>query len=155
MERAELLGTKLGTIVFQLPPWWELNLPRLEEFLESLPRGRHYSFELRNATWRTEEVYRLLRKRNAAFCIFELAGYHTDFTLTANFTYVRLHGPGGAYAGSYDRATLERWAERIPRGRRICAPCTSISTTTRPATPWKMPASCGSWSRTARADPIE
>jgi uncharacterized protein YecE (DUF72 family) len=113
MERADLLGTKLGPIIFQLPPWWELNLPRLESFLEALPRGHHYAFELRNSTWRTEEVYRLLRKRNAAFCIYELAGYHTEFTLTANFAYVRLHGPGGAYAGSYDRAALHRWAGRI------------------------------------------
>src|SRR5437867_1495057 len=55
MERAELLGKKLGTIVFQLPPWRELNLPRLEGFLEALPRRRPYAFELRNETWRTEE----------------------------------------------------------------------------------------------------
>jgi len=113
MERADLLGKKLGTIVFQLPPWWELHLARLEEFLEALPRAHHYAFELRNETWRTEQVYRLLRKHNAAFCIFELAGYHSEFTLTANFTYVRLHGPGGAYAGSYDRERLLQWAKRI------------------------------------------
>lgn len=113
MERAALLGEKLGPIVFQLPPWWELNLPRLEEFLEALPKRHRYAFELRNETWRTGEVYRVLRRHNAAFCIYELAGFQTEFTLTANFTYVRLHGPGGAYAGSYDRRKLQEWAERI------------------------------------------
>jgi uncharacterized protein YecE (DUF72 family) len=56
-----------------------------------------------------------LRKHNAAFCIYELAGYHTDFTVTANFTYVRLHGPGGAYAGSYEEGKLREWADRIRR----------------------------------------
>jgi uncharacterized protein YecE (DUF72 family) len=55
----------------------------------------------------------VLRKHNAAFCIYELAGYHTEFTVTANFTYVRLHGPEGAYAGSYDREKLRHWADRI------------------------------------------
>jgi uncharacterized protein YecE (DUF72 family) len=90
-----------------------LNLPRLEEFLEALPKRHRYAFELRNETWRTEAVYRVLRKHNAAFCIYELAGYQTEFTLTANFTYVRLHGPDGAYAGSYDRAKLQEWAGRI------------------------------------------
>ena len=113
MERANILGKKLGPIVFQLPPFWELNLARLEEFLETLPKRHRYAFELRNETWRTEDVYRVLRKHNAAFCIYELAGYHTEFTLTANFTYVRLHGPDGAYAGSYDSRKLREWAHRI------------------------------------------
>jgi uncharacterized protein YecE (DUF72 family) len=113
IERADLLGKKLGPIVFQLPPFWDLNLPRLEEFLEALPKRHRYAFELRNETWRTGDVYRVLRRHNAAFCIYELAGYHTELTVTANFTYVRLHGPGGAYAGSYDRRKLTEWAERI------------------------------------------
>jgi uncharacterized protein YecE (DUF72 family) len=115
MERADLLGKKLGPIVFQLPPKWEVNLERLEAFLEALPKRHRYAFELRNETWRTEQVYRVMRRYNAAFCIYELAGYQTDFTVTTNFTYVRLHGPDGAYAGSYDKAKLREWAERIRR----------------------------------------
>jgi uncharacterized protein YecE (DUF72 family) len=115
MQRADLLKKKLGPIVFQLPPWWELNLPRLEEFLDALPKRHRYAFELRNETWRNETVYRVLRRHNAAFCIYELAGYHTDLTVTASFTYVRLHGPGGAYAGSYEESKLREWADRIRR----------------------------------------
>src|SRR3954447_4088998 len=30
-ERVERLERKLGPVVFQLPPWWEVNAPRLEE----------------------------------------------------------------------------------------------------------------------------
>ena len=48
-----------------------------------------------------------------AFCIYEIAGFRSDFHLTADHTYVRLHGPGGAYQGSYPEATLEEWAARI------------------------------------------
>jgi uncharacterized protein YecE (DUF72 family) len=113
LPRAELLGRKLGPILFQLPPWWELNLERLLAFLEVLPRGHRYCFELRNPTWHVPEVYRALRKHNAAFCIYEIAGFQSGKDLTADFSYIRLHGPGGAYQGSYSDATLSEWAARI------------------------------------------
>jgi len=112
-SRVDLLGDKLGPIVFQLPPWWEVNAARLEAFLEALPPRRLYSFELRNATWHTAEIDRILQRYNVAFCIYEIAGFRSDFHLTADHTYVRLHGPGGAYQGSYPDATLDEWAARI------------------------------------------
>jgi uncharacterized protein YecE (DUF72 family) len=114
LPRAERLGAKLGPILWQLPPGWKVNVERLAEFLSLLPRKHRYAFELRNATWMTDEVYDLLRKSNAAFCIYELAGYQTPIELTADWTYVRLHGPTHfKYQGSYSDAQLEQWAERI------------------------------------------
>jgi uncharacterized protein YecE (DUF72 family) len=112
-ERVDRLGKKLGPIVFQLPPWWEANPERLEAFLEALPPRHRYAFELRNPTWHTPEILRLLRRHNAAFCIFEIAGFHSSCEITADFTYIRLHGPGGAYQGSYPRETLLQWADRL------------------------------------------
>ncbi len=112
-ERVDRLGRKLGPIVFQLPPFWELNLERLEAFLEALPPRHKYAFELRNPTWHTPEVYRILRRHRAAFCIFEIAGFQSNLELTSNWTYIRLHGPGSAYQGNYPDATLRQWAERI------------------------------------------
>lgn len=62
----------------------------------------------------TPEVNRLLERYNAAFCIYELAGYHSSFDITADFAYVRLHGPGaGKYQGSYSHTQLRAWARRI------------------------------------------
>lgn len=117
-ERVDRLGRKLGPIVFQLPPWWEVNLERLEAFLDALPPRHKYAFELRNPTWHTADVYRVLRRHNAAFCIFEIAGFHTGLEITANWTYIRLHGPGGAYQGSYPESTLRAWADRIQAWQR-------------------------------------
>jgi uncharacterized protein YecE (DUF72 family) len=117
-ERVDRLRGKLGPVLFQLPPWWEVNAERLDAFLLALPRGHRYAFELRNATWRTAEIYRLLRKRRAAFCIFEIAGEYSGIEITADFTYVRLHGPDGAYQGSYPEKTLAEWAARIRRWQR-------------------------------------
>jgi uncharacterized protein YecE (DUF72 family) len=114
LPRAEHLGKKLGPVLFQLPPTWKLNLERLKGLLEILPREHRYAFEFRELSWMTPEVNRLLERYNAAFCIYELAGYHSPFDITADFAYVRLHGPGaGKYQGSYSHAQLRGWAKRI------------------------------------------
>ncbi len=99
-ERADLLGKKLGPVVFQLPPRWTADAGRLEEFLGALPRGHRYAFELRDPTWHNPEIYAILRRHRVAFCIFEIAGFFSGIQVTTDFTYVRLHGPGGAYQGS-------------------------------------------------------
>jgi uncharacterized protein YecE (DUF72 family) len=118
LPRVEILGEKLGPIVFQLPPRWQSNPGRLEAFLHELPQKHDYAFELRNATWHNDTVYELLRRHNAAFCIYELAGFHSPFEVTADFTYVRLHGPDGPYQGSYSTERLTAWARQIWRWQR-------------------------------------
>jgi uncharacterized protein YecE (DUF72 family) len=119
LERVDLLGKKLGPVVFQLPPHWESNPERLDHFLKALPRRHRYAFELRDPTWHNDQIYRILRRHNAAFCIFEIAGWRSGFEITANFTYVRLHGPHGAYQGSYPTRTLEEWASRVSEWQRV------------------------------------
>jgi uncharacterized protein YecE (DUF72 family) len=114
LPRAERLRGKLGPVLWQLPPGWKVNLERLEEFLSILPKKHRYTFELRNETWMNDDVLELLRKYNAAFCIYELAGYHSPIELTADWTYIRLHGPTSfKYQGSYSDEQLEEWADRI------------------------------------------
>src|SRR5205085_896558 len=93
LPRAEALGGKLGPILFQLPPKWRVNVERIAEFLEALPKYHCYTFEFREPSWEREEVYALLRKHGAAYCIYELAGYKSPLRFTADFVYVRLHGP--------------------------------------------------------------
>jgi len=111
---AERLHEKLGPILFQLPPRWHLNLERLSEFLTALPERHQYAFEFRDESWLVPEVYKLLRQHNAAFCIHDLASVQTPMEITADFTYIRFHGPGKAkYAGSYSTSTLHKWATRI------------------------------------------
>ncbi len=114
LPRAEHLGRKLGPILFQLPPRWKVNPERLENLLAILPRGHCYTFEFRETSWLNPEINSILRRFNAAFCIYELAGYHSPFEVTADFAYVRLHGPAaGKYQGSYSDAQLKDWARRI------------------------------------------
>jgi uncharacterized protein YecE (DUF72 family) len=115
---AERLAPKLGPILFQLPPHWSCNLDRLRLFLEALPTTHDYAFELRDPSWLVPAVYQLLSRHNAALCIYHLAGFQSPLELTADFTYLRLHGPEGKYAGDYTPATLRAWARRIATWRR-------------------------------------
>jgi len=50
MERAELLGPKLGPVLFQLPPNQQIDLPRLEQFLGLLSPGRQWVIEFRHSS---------------------------------------------------------------------------------------------------------
>lgn len=113
LPRAEALDKKLGPILFQLPPKWRINLSRLDDFLAVLPKYHRYAFEFRESSWNTPDTFALLRRHNAAYCIFELAGFNTPLEVTANWAYVRLHGPGGKYQGSYSHSALRVWASRI------------------------------------------
>lgn len=110
LGRIKMLGDRLGPILFQLPPRWHCNEERLTAFLESLPGGLHYAFEFRDQSWLNKRIYRLLADYNAALCIYELDGFLSPKEITTDFIYVRLHGPGGPYQGSYDTAVLTEWA---------------------------------------------
>jgi uncharacterized protein YecE (DUF72 family) len=109
-DSVEGMTSKAGPILFQLPPGWKYNSERLAYFLNVLPKNYKYAFEFRNETWWNDEALSLLKKYNAAFCMFELAGVVTPRHLTADFAYIRLHGPGNKYKGSYSDETLEQWA---------------------------------------------
>ena len=111
---ADRLGRKLGPILFQLPPRWKVNVDRLAEFLESLPPRHKYVIEIRDESWLVPEVYALLRRHKTAFCIHDFADMKIPHEITANFTYIRFHGPTSAkYFGSYSSEQLREWAKRI------------------------------------------
>lgn len=112
-SRVDLLGRKMGPVLFQLPPRWEIDQERFAAFLEALPKGPRYAFEFRDPTWNHPAIEALLTKFRAAYCIYDLAGYQSPLTLTTDFTYIRLHGPGGKYQGKYSGEVLWQWANRL------------------------------------------
>jgi uncharacterized protein YecE (DUF72 family) len=110
--RTGKLENKLGPILFQLPPHWKINAERLQDFLQRIPKGYRYTFEFRNESWHEEKIFDILKKHNCAFCIYELAKHLTPLQVTADFIYIRLHGPGDKYQGSYTTAQLKKWAQQ-------------------------------------------
>jgi uncharacterized protein YecE (DUF72 family) len=112
-ERVEALEGRLGPVVFQLPAHFRPDLERLAGFLDALPAAHRYAFEFRDPAWFEPAVLETLARRNVALCLYEFAGQEAPLEVTADFVYIRLHGPEGPYQGSYGDAALAGWAERL------------------------------------------
>jgi len=115
--RAEILGPKLGPILFQLPPSLKADRERLANFLALLPPGHRYTFEFRHPTWYEPPILDLLREHDVALCLSDHANAPSPWEVTASFVYIRGHGPSGWYWGTYSDETLTRWADDIRRWR--------------------------------------
>lgn len=120
----KVLGDKLKVVVFQLPPRWGCNPARLDSFLAALPAGYRYAVELRDESWLDEAVYAVLRRHDAAFCIYDYAGRRSPEVVTTDLVYLRLHGPSEkAYQGAYSPQRLRALADRIGKWRREGRDC--------------------------------
>ena len=112
LDRAALLGPRLGPILCQLPPTLEADPGLLRRFLEDLPTDRRWVIEFRHPSWHTAEVYEALGDREVALCIPVGGRVRPDLVTTAPFAYIRMHsGEGGG--GGFTREQLQRWAGRI------------------------------------------
>jgi len=101
------LGTRLGMVLFQLPPFFRCDVPKLETFLSVIPRGIPAAFEFRHESWFVADVYSLLKKRNVALCIHDADDHTTPLELTAAFTYVRLR------RSEYSLEQRREWQNRV------------------------------------------
>jgi uncharacterized protein YecE (DUF72 family) len=112
-ERLAPLRDKLGPILFQLPPRWHRNTERLAGLLSALPPGRRYAFEFRDPTWFVPEVYDRLSEHGAALCICDRFGERSPLEVTADFVYLRMHGPSGGMVRPYRERELTAWSGAI------------------------------------------
>lgn len=113
LQTIDIMGEKLGPVLFQLPPRWNVNTVRLDSFLRMLPKGYRYAFEFRDPSWFNDEVYDLLSEHDAAFCIYDLDGRQSPKAVTTDLVYMRLHGPDGPYRGQYSTGLLTGWADAV------------------------------------------
>jgi len=109
LRRASFLGTKLGVILFQLPPFLKKDLPRLSSFLELLPANRRFAFEFRSDTWQDEEIYAALCARNVMLCVTDTEKGDTPMVTTSDWAYIRLRRT------HYDEADLRAWSAIIAK----------------------------------------
>ena len=77
MAPVRALGETLGPTLYQLPPRFRVNLPRLEEFLSLLPKDVVHVFEFRDPSWLTDETLALLERYGASFCAHDMPGLAT------------------------------------------------------------------------------
>jgi uncharacterized protein YecE (DUF72 family) len=108
LQTASSLGERLGALLFQLPPHFKLDLPRLEAFLPLLagPPARA-AFEFRHESWQDPGVHAALAAAGCAVCASETDESPATWAAGAPFGYLRLRKT------DYDDASLRGWAARL------------------------------------------
>jgi uncharacterized protein YecE (DUF72 family) len=109
-DAAHTLGTKLGPILFQLPPYLRKDVDKLRGLLSRLPENARAALETRHDSWLSDDVYDVLREHNAAFVAAdtdEIENPDSVFTPTASWGYLRLRRT------EYSDEQLAAWARRV------------------------------------------
>ena len=101
------LETKLGCVLFQLPPTLKKDAPLLEAFLADVPDGMRCAFEFRDPAWFSDDVYELLKRTNAALCVADSEKVATPAIATADYGYLRLRRE------DYQDVDIARWADAV------------------------------------------
>jgi uncharacterized protein YecE (DUF72 family) len=107
IETADTLGTRLGPILFQLPPDLARDDTLLSDFVAQVNGRVRAAFEFRHRSWFADPVFDLLRNASIAFCVAESNKLSSPVLCTAPYLYFRLR------LENYDDAALAAWAERI------------------------------------------
>jgi len=111
-EAGEVLGSKLGPVLFQLPPFSRKDALKLREFVAILPPDRRVAFEFRHDSWFDDEIYAILRDRDIALCAADTDEVTDPDALvipTASWGYMRLRRT------EYAPGQLTAWAERVEK----------------------------------------
>jgi uncharacterized protein YecE (DUF72 family) len=101
------LESRLGVVLYQLPPFFRKDDARLEAFLASLPESPRSALEFRHMSWFADETFRTLEKYGAALCINDNEEFECPKELTAKHTYVRLR------RDTYPTEEREAWKARL------------------------------------------
>lgn len=113
VRRIAPMKEKLGPLLWQLPPSFKKNLPRLETFLKQLSQKLSHAIEFRHPDWVADETFALLRKYNVASVGISSMRMPMNFSVTSDFIYIRFHGLDGGARHDYTREELEPWANHI------------------------------------------
>jgi len=102
------LGSRLGPLLFQLPPNFKKDVPRLKAFFDAMPDRRRVAVEFRHASWFDDEVFDALRAQGAALCVADTGEEPAaPLVATADWGYLRLRRE------NFSDDDLRDWARRI------------------------------------------
>jgi uncharacterized protein YecE (DUF72 family) len=102
------LEQQLGPVLFQLPPDFKKDLPRLESFLTLVRDATPAAFEFRHESWFDDEVFDCLRRNSCALCVADSEDFPSpDCLSTAGWGFVRLRREG------YTDDSLSKWIQRF------------------------------------------
>lgn len=120
LQTTQVLDDKLGAILIQLPASFRYDLDRVNTFLNfftaevrSLPHPLDVAIEFRNKHWFTDELFAVLEKHNVALVAGHSSRWPEMRRITADITYIRMHGPEKLFASSYSKEQLQELANYI------------------------------------------
>ncbi len=120
MQVINTVAEKKGSLLVQFPPKLDVSASKqLERLLinirEADPNADWAVFvEFRQLYWYSEEIHQMLESYNAGIVVHDKAGSQTDFVeQDSRNVYLRFHGPGGNYRGSYTDDFLCEYAQYI------------------------------------------
>ncbi|TSJ34914.1 DUF72 domain-containing protein [Mucilaginibacter corticis] len=116
MQAINLPEAQKGCLLVQFPPSLQVSaLPQLAELLDNLSQfDWRIAVEFRHDSWYNDPVYALLNGQQVAMVIQDMPKSATPFETTADdLVYLRFHGPGGNYKGSYTDSFLSEYATFI------------------------------------------
>jgi len=118
IESARELKSKLGPILWQMPPFLKVDEKALAECLKILPKKYKYAFEFRHQSWFRPEIFQLLKKYNTALVMADSPRFPLKKEITADFVYIRFHGSKDLYGSKYTDRELKAWAKDIKTWRK-------------------------------------
>jgi uncharacterized protein YecE (DUF72 family) len=105
---SSVLQQRRGPLLFQLPPNFKKDLPRLESFLGLISNGVRVAFEFRHESWFDDEVFDCLQANSCALCNADADDLPSaDLVSTAGWGYVRLRRE------EYTDESLGAWIKRL------------------------------------------
>lgn len=120
MDVINQVGEKKGCLLVQFPPSIRIaNLLQLSKLMLSLREHNldnawNIALEFRHPSLYVEEVYGLLEEHGLGMVIHDKGSVTSPFHIVVNdFIYLRFHGPGGNYRGSYSDDLLSEYASYI------------------------------------------
>src|SRR4029079_13675253 len=120
----EVLGPKLGPILWQFAKFKKFDRDDIAAFVDLLPEKlggltlRH-AIEPRHDSFNDEKFFDLCRARNIAVVFEDSDDYPRIEADTANFAYARLQRMKEEVETGYDAATLDRFAERARKWQAV------------------------------------
>jgi uncharacterized protein YecE (DUF72 family) len=118
----EVLGAKLGPILWQFAPYKRFGPDDIAAFVDLLPETlsgitlRH-AIEPRHESFRDDKFFALCRARNIAIVLEDSDDYPTIEAETADFAYARLQRMSEEIPTGYDAAALDRFAGKARQWR--------------------------------------
>ncbi len=118
-SRVRQFKSKLGPVLFQLPPSLKMDLKKLKDFCRLLKKSYRHVIEFRHESWQTNDIVDLLREYNICACFVSMPGIQSTEAVTSNFIYIRFHGSAELYASRYTKRQLSAWARLLDEYRKL------------------------------------